>query len=236
MNLSNMGFVQQSATSMRNVIALSLLILSLTACSSSGNDGIDVSANKNIHDAIEAATGPLEDLNLRRTEIPPLLLKAEMNPYGRPAKLKCDGIKSEVAELDKILGPDVQPNLTLASADSGLIDNISSLSDVEMPTQQEAVDGMGELAHDSIMGFIRSQTSFIPLRSIVRKITGAESHQRHLEEAYQAGKLRRAYLKGLAQERFGPQCLAKPIMVQATPVAVEAKADITPTTPTGIAH
>jgi len=43
----------------------------------------------------------------------------------------------------------------------------------------------------------------------VRKISGAEAHARAVDRAYQAGRLRRAFLKGLAAT-LGPDCL-KPL-------------------------
>ena len=206
--------MQQFALPTRNLLALCAAALALSACA--GSDKIDLHANKNVGDAIEAATGPLQDLNLRRQEIPPLLIKAAMNPYAKAKKIKCADIKSEVAELDELLGPDVEAkSITLASSDGDLGDNLAKLSDTEMPEAESLVDGAGGLARDTLMSTIRSKTDILPFRSIIRSISGANSHQKKLAAAYDAGKLRRAYLKGLADVRFGSRCLAKPVVVEA---------------------
>ena len=237
---------------MRTLVVLSLTLLTLTACGGTGSDKIDISGNKNIDAAIEAATGPLQDLNLRQQPIPALLVAAANNPYSHKKIVRCDEVKSEVAQLDELLGPDITPNdMTLASANEGLVDHISNvggdISDsitgssgsgngISLPDSDTLFDTAGEYARDGVMGMIHSHTSFLPFRGIIRKITGAESHQKKLATAYEAGKLRRAYLKGLAEVHFGPKCLANPIMVEAKPTTIEAKADITPSIPTGIAH
>lgn len=224
-----MANLQQLTAAKRNVMVLSLALLTLSACGDSDSNKLDMSKNTNVHDAVEAATGPLQDMNIRRTEIPPVLTQAVINPYAHPAKVTCDGIKSEVAQLDELLGPDMQStDATLASTDRDLEGNVKNLPNVELPDRQDIIDGAGDLAHDSVIGIIHAHTNFLPFRGLMRKLTGAESHDKKLEEAYQAGKLRRAYLKGLAEDHFGPACLAHPIIVEATPAAVVAKADTAP--------
>jgi hypothetical protein len=44
---------------------------------------------------------------------------------------------------------------------------------------------------------VKGQVDIIPYRGWVRKLSGAERHAKKVDQAYQAGKLRRAYLKGL---------------------------------------
>ena len=41
----------------------------------------------------------------------------------------------------------------------------------------------------------------IPFRGVVRKLSGAESHDRLVQSAIIAGNVRRAYLKGLGEAR-----------------------------------
>ncbi|MFZ4541153.1 MAG: hypothetical protein ACOYNL_04990 [Rickettsiales bacterium] len=215
-----MANLQQFALPPRSLAMLMIAAMSLTACG--GSDKIELGSNKNVNDAIEAATGPLQDLNLRRQEIPPLLVKAMIDPYAHSKKSKCADIKTEVAGLDEILGPDVEPkNITLASANEGLGDNLSNLSKAEIPDTESLADSAGGLAKDTLMNTIRSKTNILPFRSIIRSITGASRHQKKLAAAYEAGKLRRAYLKGYADVRFGDRCVLKDIVV-------EAKADIPP--------
>jgi hypothetical protein len=209
-----MAKMQHSPLQTTRLLAMGVIALSLSACA--GSDKIDLKANKNVDEAIEAATGPLQDLNLRRQEIPQLLIQAAVNPYARSKKIKCADIKKEVAELDELLGPDVEPkSITLASSNGGLAENLASIDDIEVPETMSLVDGAGGMVRDKIMGEIRSKTDILPFRSIIRRISGASSHQKKLAAAYEAGKLRRAYLKGLADVRFGERCLAKPAIVEA---------------------
>ncbi len=178
----------------RHLIILSLMTMGLSACSSS-----KYSAESGFTNAFDAATGNLEDLNIKRREIPKLLEKLAANPYQPPPKYTCKSIKAELAELEPLIGPDIKPREVQVASSDGFVPDLENM---EMPTQEEAEDG----AHDAVMGLIRSQTDILPFRSIIRRITGADRHERNLNEAYQAGKLRRAYLKGLAESKFGKRC------------------------------
>ncbi len=203
---------------LRRLAILSFAALFLSACS--GSDKIDLSSNKNVKDAVDAATGPLEDLNIKKREIPELLKTAAQDPYARPAKLRCAAVRDEIAQLDELLGPDMEAKaVEVASADDGFL----GITDVKIPTQDQVEDGVGNLARKTVMGAISSQVNIIPFRSIVRTITGANRHTKRVTEAYEAGKLRRAYLKGFAQERFGKQCLSyvKPITVDKDAAATD---------------
>lgn len=192
--------------------------LLLTACG--GSNTIDLSNNRSIDEAIEAATGPLEDLNLRRQEIPPLLVKAATNPYASIRQSSCNEVRTELAALDSLLGPDMEPqNIALVSGSTGLIDHLSNMSDIEIADSDaittNLVDSAATFAQDSLLSLIHSKTNIMPFRSIIRRISGASEHATRLSNAYQAGKLRRAYLKGVAEMRFGSKCLAKPIVIEA---------------------
>lgn len=213
-----MTITQQLNRKIHNFLMLCGVALALSACA--GSDTIDLTKNKNIDDAIEAATGPLQDLNLRRQEIPAILVTAAANPYASIKKSKCADIKTELAALDALLGPDMQPkHITLVASKGGLVENITSWSDTEMPDSDELTMSLAasaqNLAHDTVMSTISSKTNILPFRSIIRKISGANTHAKKLADAYQAGKLRRAYLKGVAEMRFGNKCIIKPVVVEA---------------------
>ena len=63
-------------------------------------------------------TQPLNDFNVAQPEIPAILLRAKDAPYEAPMGRDCRALRSEIGDLDKALGPD----LDLArSAVSGLI-------------------------------------------------------------------------------------------------------------------
>ncbi len=220
-----MAILQQFVLPLRSLALTCLAAMTLSACG--GSDKIDLQANKNVGDAIEAATGPLQDLNLRRQEIPPLLVQAAMNPYASAKKSKCEEIKAEVAQLDELLGPDAEAkSITLASSNGGLVENITNadniMDNVELPKTSSLASSAGSFAKDTVLGAIRSKTDILPFRSIIRKVSGANRHAKKLAAAYEAGKLRRAYLKGIADVRFGDKC-------SLTPIVVEAKAETTTT-------
>jgi predicted deacylase len=129
-----------------------------------------------------AATAPLEDLNLRRQAIPTVLLQAEANPYDLRNLNRCAPIAAEVVRLNDALGPDTD----------------------EPPRQNGTL--MSERAADAAaqgaLAAIRDATTdFIPGRSWVRRLTGAEQHSRHVQAAIQAGRTRRAFLKGMGMQR-----------------------------------
>ena len=130
----------------------------------------------------DAATAPLEDLNLRRDYIPTVLLQAEANPYDRRNLNQCSTIGAEIARLNEALGPDLDE----PPAPDGSRWN------------EQLEDAAAEAALDAIRD---ATTDFIPGRSWVRRLSGAEQHSEHVQEAIHAGRLRRAYLKGLGMNR-----------------------------------
>ena len=127
-----------------------------------------------------AVTAPLEDLNLIRTRIPPVLVKATENPYRYPADTNCETMITAVVELDSALGPDLDAGKSAA----------------ELSLMQKG----GTMAEESAIDALRSTTrDVIPLRGWVRKLTGAERHSREVANAIAAGNVRRAYLKGIGK-------------------------------------
>jgi len=148
--------------------------------------------------AFSAALTPLEDLGLRKREIPDMLKMLSENPYTPPQTLHCDEIKKEMADLNVLLGADIDtPKVSLSDED-------------------EMLETGTNLLHDAVVNVVRSQTDVIPFRSIVRRLTGANKHEKAVEKAVYAGKLRRAYLRGLADARFGDACIAKVKVITAT--------------------
>ncbi len=118
-------------------------------------------------DAREVAKTPLRDLNIDARDIPEVLLAAARDPYATAGLAKCAKVVSAIAELDMVLGADYD----IAEDDGG--DWISE----------------GRIGQ-SLVG------SVIPFRGILREVTGAAEADRNLREAYTAGMVRRAFLKG----------------------------------------
>lgn len=147
---------------------------------------------------LSAAMTPLEDLGLRKRKIPTILNTVIKDPYSLPAHYTCETVKGEMADLTLIIGPD-----------------IDSKPKAALSAQEEIMEKGSSLLEDAVVGFVRSQTDFLPFRSILRRLTGANTHEKAVAQALQAGTLRRAYLRGLADARFGNQCLPKPKIITA---------------------
>lgn len=130
----------------------------------------------------DAVTAPLEDLNLRRDEIPTILLQAEANPYDLRNMNNCRTIGAEIARLDEALGPDTDAP---PSQDGSYM-------------SERAADAAAGATLDAVRGTV---TVFIPARSWVRRLTGAEAHSKHVQSAIQAGLRRRSFLKGVGMQR-----------------------------------
>jgi len=174
-------------------------LLSLSACSGEHTPDLGLNTNEDsslamrtisnsVKGAFAAAQSPLVDLNIKRDEIPDSLQKTAANPYATPARLQCKILRGEIVELDVMLGPDMQPK------DIKKNGGTFSLIDEDADYFQE---GANMLQNEAI-GFVTGKVSIIPFRGLIRKVTGAEKHSKEVAHAYEAGKLRRAYLKGLS--------------------------------------
>ncbi|MCQ8185330.1 hypothetical protein [Parvularcula maris] len=124
----------------------------------------------------EGALAPLEDLNVRREQIPPLL--AELDVYEKPVPSSCTGIEIEIADLESYVGSD--------------IDRVAPVGSTSFRSR------MSDIADDQAYRLVSDLTTdFIPFRSMVRRATGASAHDKAVREAYRRGRLRRSYLKGV---------------------------------------
>lgn len=140
-----------------------------------------------------AVKEPFEDLNLKRQAIPEKLAFVANDPYALPPQMLCEGLRKEIAELDKLLGPDI---CTLENPTGGVAGS----------RKGEYIEQGAGFAREQVVGIVRGKTNIIPFRGVVRKMSGAEKHARKVERAYEAGKMRRAFLKGIAAA-IGPDCL-----------------------------
>lgn len=129
-----------------------------------------------------AMSAPLRDVNIVRTKIPRVLLEAMDDPYQRPARADCVSLIALVAPLDSALGEDIDRNPPVDGED--LMDR------GRRAAGQAALGALASTAQD-----------MIPMRGWVRKLTGAERHDRLVQSAITSGNVRRAYLKGLGEAR-----------------------------------
>lgn len=125
-----------------------------------------------------AATAPLRDLNVVRTKIPGVLLETLNDPYARPPRnWKCPQLIALVRPLDEALGPDID---RIPPGDEDLMDR----------SKETALGAAADFASDAI-----------PFRGWVRKLSGAERHDKLVQSAIVAGNIRRGYLKGLGEAK-----------------------------------
>jgi hypothetical protein len=146
-----------------------------------------------------AAEAPLRDINVLRTKIPYILLQALADPYARPSSSRCLVLIAELKPLNEALGPDL-----------------------DVPPADEK--SMSEKGRGSVLGAVAGVASdMIPFHSWVRKLSGAEQHDRYVQQAIMAGAVRRGYLKGLG-EAHGCLPPATPSHVKAgSPVLEDGK-------------
>ncbi|WP_292053036.1 MULTISPECIES: hypothetical protein [unclassified Brevundimonas] len=158
--------------------------LSLGACSTLQTINPSDTARKSA-DQVNTGLGsalqaPLEDLNLVRQEIPEVLLEAVAAPYSVQGMNRCAPIGAEIARLDEALGPD----LDVAAEDAAAEDQVA--------------DAAAGATLDAVRDTV---TDFIPARSWVRRLSGAHRHSQAVQAAVRAGLQRRAFLKGIGQQK-----------------------------------
>lgn len=121
--------------------------------------------------AADVATTPLADLNLRKGEIPAILVAAQQEVYALRGIASCPQIARAIADLDAVLG-----------------------EDIDLPQEGDRRTSPGRVAQ-SVVG------SFIPFRGLIREVSGASNRERELQAAIMAGVARRSFLKGMGQAR-----------------------------------
>lgn len=125
-----------------------------------------------------AVTTPLRDLGVMKVDIPQVLIDALEDPYLRPPRnAKCPQLIALIRPLNEALGPDID---TVPAEDPGM----------SQRGKTTALGVAGDLAGGAI-----------PFRGVVRKLSGAEGHDKLVSAAIVAGHTRRAYLKGLGEAR-----------------------------------
>lgn len=128
----------------------------------------------------DAALAPLEDVNLKRADIPEPL-KAIKNPYLVDPATSCETIAEEVTELDGLLGRDW---------------------DIPPPDKKGLSERAADGASTAFLDAVASGTSsIIPFRGVVRTVSGANSHASKVRKAYERGSHRRTFLKAIGMAK-----------------------------------
>ena len=161
-------------------LLLSTAALGLCACVTepdNGSDKVQTTAEADRSGVKGVAESPLRDLNVLRTKIPEVLLQAMADPYERPGAGRCPDLLLRLGPLDDALG-----------------------DDLDAPSQKQ--EGMMDKGKTTALTVASGAASdVIPFRGWIRKLSGAERHDRYVQAAITAGAVRRAYLKGLGEAK-----------------------------------
>jgi hypothetical protein len=124
-----------------------------------------------------AAKRPFQDLNMMQDPIPMVLLRAELDPYSVKGLTSCEVVTNRVAELDLALGPDLD-------------------SPVDRPKSKVTEDA-GLAAAAALEAAAAAAEGFMPVRSVVKRVSGASKYESHVKHAILAGTERRTFLKAI---------------------------------------
>jgi hypothetical protein len=125
-----------------------------------------------------AVSAPLHDFNIVKENVPAVLLRARDNPYATAGVNECADILKEMGELDLALGPDLDTPRDVAHK-TVYTNGASMAAEVALDAVKDTAEGV------------------IPMKSWVRKLSGAEKNDKRVRQAVLAGEIRRAFLKGL---------------------------------------
>ncbi|HEV7384717.1 MAG TPA: hypothetical protein VGN89_07545 [Phenylobacterium sp.] len=144
---------------------------------SNGSPKVQTTNEANRESVKGAAESPLRDFNVLRTKIPPILLEAIADPYQRPKARGCAQLNVLLQPLNDALG-----------------------ADLDAP-EPDPDDLMGRGKTTAFGAMAGAASDVIPFRGWIRRLTGAERHDRFVQQAITAGAVRRAYLKGLGEAK-----------------------------------
>ena len=125
--------------------------------------------------APDAAQAPLRDLNIGHAEIPQVLLDIDYL-YRINGPVYCDRLVAEVEGLDAVLGPD------------------DDIAEIQLSKSEKDAEAASNTAQNALEA---AATSWIPFRSLVRAASGATKKEREIRSAYEKGRIRRGFLKGV---------------------------------------
>lgn len=151
------------------ILSAASAIALLAAPAGAEPDNADKPVTQRDVTARDVVTTPATDLNLKKDDIPALLIAAEERPYALRGLNTCMQLAAAINELDAVLG-----------------------DDIDVPQTSGRRTSPGRVAQ-SVVG------AFIPFRGVIREISGANQHDRALQAAILAGVARRSFLKGIGQ-------------------------------------
>lgn len=126
--------------------------------------------------AEDVAMSPLSDLNVRKKNVPAALEMAVAKPYDLSGIKSCKGLTTAIMDLDAVLGDDID------------------VATGEKSDEEKVGNSAGAIAKSLIGGFV-------PFRGVIRELSGANAQERQWDRALYAGTARRAFLKGMGEQR-----------------------------------
>ena len=157
---------------MRHFALAAIAGLALTASPALGQTAV---SRENVK-AEDVAMSPLSDLNVRKKDVPVVLEMAMSKPYDLSGIKSCKGLTTAIMDLDMALGDDID------------------VATGEKTTEETVGNSAGAIAK-SVIG------SFVPFRGVIRELSGANAQDRLWDRALYAGTARRAFLKGMGEQR-----------------------------------
>jgi hypothetical protein len=159
-------------------LILTILAVNSYAQESNQENGKTTETDNKVNEQVKnVVKSPLNDFNLGNDEIPAILLKAKSQPYALPEEKSCANFQTEIKNLNVVLGLDY---------------------DDKSEEEKKGLVGKGaELAGNTAVGALkRTVQDVIPYRGWIRKLSGAEKHEKEVIASIAAGTARRAFLKG----------------------------------------
>lgn len=120
--------------------------------------------------SVDIGTQPVRDVGIMKRQVPPILVKAQNDPYSLKGLKTCRQLATEVTNLNAVLGDDYV---------------------VGNEVKENRAGKLAEAGGKTVVNTI------IPFRGLVREITGAAPADRRLNAALDAGYARRGFLRGV---------------------------------------
>ncbi len=120
--------------------------------------------------SVDIGTQPVRDVGIMKRQVPPILVKAQNDPYSLKGLKTCKQLAAEVTSLNMVLGPDYV---------------------VGNEVKENKAGKLAEAGGKTLVNTI------IPFRGLVREVTGAAPADRRLNAALDAGYARRGFLRGV---------------------------------------
>jgi hypothetical protein len=120
--------------------------------------------------SVDIGTQPVRDVGIMKRQVPPILAKAQNDPYSLKGLKTCRQLAAEVTNLNAVLGDDYV---------------------VGNEVKENRAGKLAEAGGKTVVNTI------IPFRGLVRELTGAAPADRRLNAALDAGYARRGFLRGV---------------------------------------